>query len=527
MSSLAVSERESHSRRVPPASRLIPGLEFPHQGSMRKKPQSVTWDRRYWADEEPEYAHRTPSADTATEMRRAIFPTPMEGGDRYRLVTQVAPDFLLAGLNLAVLISVPSFAGGGDSSAGLSSVLVYAALLTLLGYSEGLYRGDTNHEAKSVILGKVVAWTTVLCAGALCASGGLEVAVLAACAPLTYFTLLAWKRYQHRIVGPSHSRPARNVLIVGAGKSGRALAAQLASDRSQPRAVRGFLDDDERVEGDILGRVGDLARIARAEFADEVIVAGNVGREAARWLVGEARRNRLDVKIVPDLYGLESQVVACERLAGPPLLTLHEEPVPTMRLRVKRALDVGLAAMFLAAGAPLLAAIALLIKLDSPGPVFYRATRVGNKGRSFRCCKFRTMAADAERQKERLRARNEREGPFFKIADDPRVTRVGRWLRRYSLDELPQLFNVLRGEMSLVGPRPHPVDDCERYRLQDLRRLDVMPGITGLWQVTARQDPSFERNMALDLEYIERWNLWMDLRILCRTAWVVVQGSGA
>jgi lipopolysaccharide/colanic/teichoic acid biosynthesis glycosyltransferase len=176
---------------------------------------------------------------------------------------------------------------------------------------------------------------------------------------------------------------------------------------------------------------------------------------------------------------------------------------------------------------PLLAIIALLIKLDSAGPVLYRAPRVGRKGRRFLCCKFRTMVGDADKLKAQLRASNEREGPVFKIADDPRITRVGRFLRRYSLDEIPQLWNVLRGEMSLVGPRPHPLDDFERYDLEDLRRLDVTPGITGLWQVTARRDPSFERNMALDLEYIEGWSLWMDLRILYRTVSAVLQGSGA
>jgi len=176
--------------------------------------------------------------------------------------------------------------------------------------------------------------------------------------------------------------------------------------------------------------------------------------------------------------------------------------------------------------APALALIAAAIKLDSPGPAIYRATRVGKKGGHFRCYKFRSMDCDAEKMKEQLRARNERSGPFFKIADDPRITRLGRFLRRYSLDELPQLLNVLKGEMSLVGPRPHPLDDCSRYRLEDLRRLDVVPGLTGLWQVSARKDPSFESSMALDLEYIERWTLGLDLRILLRTAAVVLQGSG-
>jgi len=137
------------------------------------------------------------------------------------------------------------------------------------------------------------------------------------------------------------------------------------------------------------------------------------------------------------------------------------------------------------------------------------------------------MAARAEAEKESLRCRNEREGAFFKILHDPRITRVGPFLRRYSLDELPQLWNVVLGDMSLVGPRPHPPDDVEGYSIEHLRRLDVVPGITGLWQVTARQDPSFERCVALDVEYIKTWSPLLDLRILCRTVTAVLQGSGA
>jgi lipopolysaccharide/colanic/teichoic acid biosynthesis glycosyltransferase len=136
------------------------------------------------------------------------------------------------------------------------------------------------------------------------------------------------------------------------------------------------------------------------------------------------------------------------------------------------------------------------------------------------------MDANADKLKELLRATNERQGPFFKMVDDPRVTRAGRFLRRYSLDELPQLWNVVRGEMSLVGPRPHPLDDFERYDLGDLQRLDVPPGLTGLWQVTARRDPSFERGLALDLEYIRTWTLWRDFQILYKTISVVLHGSG-
>jgi lipopolysaccharide/colanic/teichoic acid biosynthesis glycosyltransferase len=136
------------------------------------------------------------------------------------------------------------------------------------------------------------------------------------------------------------------------------------------------------------------------------------------------------------------------------------------------------------------------------------------------------MVPDADALKNELRGRNEREGAFFKIGNDPRITRLGRLLRRYSLDELPQLWNVLLGDMSLVGPRPHPVDDVSQYELHHLQRLDFVPGITGLWQVTARRDPSFERNVALDVEYIKNWNLWLDVRILCKTVSAVFEGSG-
>jgi len=177
--------------------------------------------------------------------------------------------------------------------------------------------------------------------------------------------------------------------------------------------------------------------------------------------------------------------------------------------------------------APMLAVAAVWIRLDSRGPVIYSALRVGKKGKRFRCYKLRTMVEEADAQKEKLREANERNGPCFKMEKDPRMTRCGRWLRKYSIDELPQLVNVLRGEMSLVGPRPHPVDDYERYTLEHLRRLDVKPGVTGLWQVKARQDPSFDTTMTLDLEYIENWSLRMDLRILLKTIPVVARANGS
>lgn len=260
---------------------------------------------------------------------------------------------------------------------------------------------------------------------------------------------------------------------------------------------------------------------------DELILTAPYPRELVSQVMQEAERHHLALKVVPDLFGMEPESVCLGKVGQLPVLSLRQEKSNAAPLFVKRIMDVALSAIGLVLTAPLLAAIASAIYLDSPGPVLYRALRVGKKGRSFRCCKFRTMVTGADGMKQILRARNERNGPTFKLTNDPRVTRVGRFLRRYSLDELPQLWNVLRGEMSLVGPRPHPLDDFERYDLDHLPRLNVTPGITGLWQVTARRDPSFHRNLELDLEYIERWSLSLDMRILCKTLSAVLQGSGA
>jgi lipopolysaccharide/colanic/teichoic acid biosynthesis glycosyltransferase len=170
--------------------------------------------------------------------------------------------------------------------------------------------------------------------------------------------------------------------------------------------------------------------------------------------------------------------------------------------------------------------LALAIKLDSRGPVIYASTRIGRKGRTFRCYKFRTMVTNAEALKASLQHLNERDGVLFKISNDPRTTRIGRILRKYSLDELPQFWNVLKGDMSMVGPRPPLADEVQRYELEHLRRLDVLPGITGLWQVESRRDPSFASYISLDVQYVERWHLAMDLKILYKTIAVVFAGSG-
>jgi lipopolysaccharide/colanic/teichoic acid biosynthesis glycosyltransferase len=202
------------------------------------------------------------------------------------------------------------------------------------------------------------------------------------------------------------------------------------------------------------------------------------------------------------------------------------EPIAAMGRFLKRIMDVSVSTLALLFLWPLMLLIAIAIKLESHGPAIYRSLRLGKDGCEFDCFKFRTMIAGSDGLKENLRRLNQRRGPFFKIADDPRVTPLGRFLRKYSLDELPQLWNVLKGDMSLVGPRPHPVEDCARYSSEDCRRLDVKPGVTGLWQVMARANPSFEICMMLDLAYIEKWSFFLDCRILLKTIPAVLAGEG-
>jgi exopolysaccharide biosynthesis polyprenyl glycosylphosphotransferase len=194
---------------------------------------------------------------------------------------------------------------------------------------------------------------------------------------------------------------------------------------------------------------------------------------------------------------------------------------------LKRGLDVLGSGALIILTSPLMALTALAVKLDSPGPILFRQTRVGKNGETFPCFKFRSMYIDAEKRKRELMTQNEADGPVFKMKHDPRITRVGRIIRKLSIDELPQLFNVLRGEMSLVGPRPAVPDEVARYTFDQARRLHAMPGITGLQQVSGRSDISFQRWIELDLQYIAEQSLWKDIVILFRTVYTVITGKGA
>jgi exopolysaccharide biosynthesis polyprenyl glycosylphosphotransferase len=321
----------------------------------------------------------------------------------------------------------------------------------------------------------------------------------------------------------------RNVLIVGTGEEAHALRRHLERIRHLGYTFKGFICTEERtpVAGDVLGTMDTLFQHARKEFVDEIFMASPCDPEVVRDAVEKARIQGIDLRLIPDLCGGLAWSNGVEYIGQFPTIPLHRGRVPELALVLKRITDVVFSALSLLLLAPVLIGIAIAIKLDSPGPVFYLCDRIGKKARVFRCIKFRTMVSDAEMLRAELMERNERDGVLFKVKDDPRITRVGRWLRKYSLDELPQFLNVLRGEMSVVGPRPPLASEVQEYKLDHLRRLDVTPGITGLWQVQGRQDPSFDSYVSMDVNYIENWSLWLDFKIVVRTVGVILAGTGS
>ncbi len=411
-------------------------------------------------------------------------------------------------------------------------LLLDVCLTLMYCHGDELYRTPLERSAvdESVSVAKAVTFATLLLTAFMYLSGITIVSrvVVITSAALNVAALSAWRYAKRRLVlhRAESGIGARNALIVGAGYVGQALAEQFETNKLLGYRFVGFLDGDHSTNPRTLGDVDDLLSVVRSEYVDEVFITIPSEREMVKRIVHEAQQQRLSVNVIPDLYDGIGWDAPLHRIGGFPVMDLHWQPIPAAGLLIKRIVDVFLSVVGLILCVPLFILIGTAIWVDSPGPVFYSAPRAGRKGRPFRCCKFRTMVANADKLKESLRKRNERRGPLFKIANDPRITRLGKFLRKYSLDELPQLWNVLRGDMSLVGPRPHPLDDYRNYNLDHRRRLEVKPGVTGLWQVTARCDPSFETNMKLDLQYIENWNLGLDFEILLRTFSAVLRAEG-
>jgi len=411
-------------------------------------------------------------------------------------------------------------------------LLIYAGLTVVCNASQDLYSEAVMHSAQGARMRIVRAFifSSLLAIMVIFVAGETSVprrtfavtALISLIAAITLRYLLQLQNMKRIERGMG----TRHVLIVGAGDIARAFHRYLSEHRYLGKEVCGLIDDEQHNAPLWLGGSQELPRILKEHFIDEIYFTPGTDRDLIMNVALQARQDRIAVSVVPDLYGGLALGAELSRIGNVPVLQLNHQPIPAAGLFFKRLMDIVIAGTVSLLSSPLMLLAALAIKLDSAGPVIYSSWRVGRKGRKFRCYKFRTMIADADARKDELRHLNERNGATFKISNDPRITHVGRLLRKFSIDEFPQLFNVLKGDMSMVGPRPHPEDDYDQYQLEDLRRLAVLPGITGLWQVSARSDPSFETNVMLDLEYINNWSLLMDVKILFKTVPEVFKGSG-
>ncbi|MBX6342529.1 MAG: undecaprenyl-phosphate glucose phosphotransferase, partial [Thermomicrobiaceae bacterium] len=330
------------------------------------------------------------------------------------------------------------------------------------------------------------------------------------------------------------------VLVVGAGPAGQRIMQHIYNRPQVGYRVVGFVDDvpaeenwgiatERRVERpQYLGDLRVVKDLVRSGEVDEVIVAlPPTAHREALTIIEQCRRRGVAFTFVPDLFELSLDYVHISEVGGLPVINIKDASISGWNYTVKRAMDLAIASLVLALSSPLMLLIALAIKLDSEGPVLFRQVRVGKNGRHFICYKFRSMVVDAEERKKELQQTFNTGGLLFKLKDDPRVTRVGRLLRRTSLDELPQFFNVLKGEMSVVGPRPPLPSEVELYQEWHHQRLLVTPGLTGLWQVNGRSDLTFDEMVKLDLYYAEHWSPWLDIKLMLRTIPAVVFARGA
>ncbi len=324
------------------------------------------------------------------------------------------------------------------------------------------------------------------------------------------------------------------LIIVGAGEVGRTVMRNIVAQPSLGYHVVGFVDDDpDKGNTDIgrfkaLGSTTNIPRLVKELAIDEVIITLPwMYHRKIVSIVAQCEREKVRVHIVPDIFQMTLSHLDVEDLGGIPMIGVREISISGSQRLFKRAMDVVLSLVGVVFLAPFFLLVSLIIRFNSPGSAIFRQIRVGKEERLFTCYKFRSMYQGADEEKEKLLDQNEVDGPAFKIRSDPRITSVGRLLRRTSLDELPQLFNVLMGHMSLVGPRPALPSEVQRYQPWHKRRLEVAPGITGLWQVSGRSELTFDEMVLLDLYYIENWSPLLDLQILLRTLPKVLLGEGA
>jgi exopolysaccharide biosynthesis polyprenyl glycosylphosphotransferase len=441
---------------------------------------------------------------------------------------------LIAAYGLVWLI-IPPDAAFGDRLAMVALLPCWVMLNKLL----GLYDRDANliHKstldelpniALSVVLGTALVFMLVQPVFGF-EPGRTQATVFALAAMLTVPTLRGIVRY----LVVRRYEPERCV-IVGSGFVASLLARKIAVHPEYGVELVGFVDvpsHDKNANGnghaDLLGELDRFEEICRDFGVERVVIAfSSISHQDLIDVIRASKALNMKITVVPRLFEVIGHSVEVDQLEGMTLLGLRGFSRTRSSLALKRLIDIGVAAVGLVLLSPLLAVVAIAIRLDSRGPVLFRQDRIGRGTRRFQMVKFRTMVSEAEELKASLAHLNEAEGPMFKIADDPRITRIGKFLRRHSLDELPQLWNVLRGEMSLVGPRPLIPSEDDQVIGYHRGRLDLTPGLTGPWQVLGRTSIPFQEMIKLDYLYVAEWSLWNDLKLLVRTAPVVFHARG-
>ena len=350
---------------------------------------------------------------------------------------------------------------------------------------------------------------------------------------LAYALMLGW-RLTARIafrVNLDHGMQQHRVLILGAGEIGRRLVEQIRAQPYLGLKVVGFLDDNPDKQAgmpEVLGPLDAARTVIYQQRVEEVVVALPLSaHRRLTQVVSVLQDLPVRVRVIPDFFSLTLHRATFEEFAGIPMLDLRAPALSEYQRMIKRAFDLLVTLLTMPFVLPVMAVITLAIRFDSPGSILFNAERVGENGRRFTMHKFRTMVADADKLQHLVEHINQDGQVLFKRPNDPRVTRVGHFLRKTSLDELPQLLNVLKGEMSLVGPRPELPSLVERYALWQRKRFVVPQGMTGWWQVNGRSDKPMHLHTDEDLYYVQHYSIWLDLQILARTIWVVLRGKGA
>jgi exopolysaccharide biosynthesis polyprenyl glycosylphosphotransferase len=512
---------------------------------------AATHERRHWARPEPgvlddasplllerradvrlQLQRRAP-ANLRHHFRRAVA----------RLVVLVMTDLASFGVMRELVRAVRESAALGDVVAGRVYALLPAGILNGWQYAAALFvgllvtgnygRGDQRRDPRRLFLGAALA--TALPLWMMIWTRGLELALIqyGLVTVLVWIGLLLERRTINRVVAwvRPPERDRMDVLFVGPGADCvEAIRTPAFSAGTNYRPI-GFVDTEPHVRPipGALGRLSDLPRVLAASGARAVVISGYLTEQQFREVVDTGLAGGCQVLSVPRSVAIAGVHPTTVWRGGQPLVELTAPSLKEWQYVAKRAMDVAGATLGLVVLSPVFALVAALVKLESSGPVFFLQKRVGRSGSTFRIIKFRTMIDGAETRREELLSRSVYSDPrLFKVPNDPRMTRLGGWLRRTSVDELPQLVNVLRGDMSLVGPRPPLPSEVALYEEHHYARFDVKPGITGPWQVAGRNEiTDFERVIALETHYIREWSLLSDLEILLRTVWVVGQMRGA